>query len=317
MLKDVGIESLWKKVVEMDWRIIILLSFHAFFFFFQALSWWKCIDHNKSKAKFKDVYLIKATGWTVAEITPLGAAMGETFKGYLIGRHVEKSTVISSLLLYNTIHTFVTISMIIIGVIFLFTLIPVTIVTKVIILAVLGVLLFGLFMLVRQQHKGFITSIITLLMKFSFLKEKLEAKLPRAREVDEEMRHFWQNKKWDFILSYIFQMSAKVVEAFELWVIMQFLNYPISFLHASFLFIITAMIFIVGFFVPSQIGVVEGGMNRSFSLLGLNPVFGTLMAIFRRIRVVFWIGVGLLIILLKGAFRKAKRDAELATKNQA
>jgi hypothetical protein len=54
---------------------------------------------------------------------------------------------------------------------------------------------------------------------------------------------------------------------------------------------------------------VEGGMNRAFKLLGLNPAHGTLMAVIRRIRVIFWIFIGLLIILFKKSYKHGKNIA--------
>jgi uncharacterized membrane protein YbhN (UPF0104 family) len=81
------------------------------------------------------------------------------------------------------------------------------------------------------------------------------------------------------------------------------LGYPVSFVAAFLLTSLSLVINSAFFFIPSGVGVFEGGHVFLFHLLGLDPGLGLGVGIIRRIRKVFWILMGFL-VLLPGALRK-------------
>jgi uncharacterized protein (TIRG00374 family) len=148
-------------------------------------------------------------------------------------------------------------------------------------------------------------------MRFKVLKARLETKLERAAEIDKELSYFWKYKKKNFWIAYFMIWMGKVMGVLEFYLILYFLNYTQGFILVSYLFILTNIIFIIMFFVPSQIGVTEGGLNRAFKMFNLNPDYGTMLGIFRRIRVIFWIGIGLVLILISGIVWKRREENQL------
>lgn len=312
MLQNVGLAELWLKTKEMGWRILIIIGITGLGLVFQAYAWWHCIDHTRSKARLSDIVMTHISGWAVAEIAPLSNAAGEAFKGVMIRNHLEKSTVYSSLLLMNTIHTLVTFKIIAIGVVLTLFMITVSLGMKILSISIAAFMLFIVFLLISRQSKGMVTGIIKFFMRFKLFKSKFETKLERAQEIDKELSHFWKNKKKNFGMAYLMIWLGKIAGIMELFLILKFLNYPQSFLTASYLFILLSVIFIVMFFVPSQIGVTEGGLNRAFKMLDMNPDYGTLLGIFRRIRVIVWIGLGLLLILISEMIWKRRRNSQLS-----
>jgi hypothetical protein len=50
------------------------------------------------------------------------------------------------------------------------------------------------------------------------------------------------------------------------------------------------------FFLPTDIGVEEGGAVATFLALGMNGATGLSLSLVRRVREVAWIGIGLLLI---------------------
>jgi uncharacterized protein (TIRG00374 family) len=296
MINDFGFKRLWKELVKLGWGLVLLIPLAGAALFMQSLAWWVCIDHSKSTASLKDIYITQIAGWAVGEVAPLSSAMGETFKGYMIRHHLEPSTVFSSLLLFNTIHTLVTITMFCLGLGVTLFILKASLSAYIISYSILFFLLVLIIFLVKGQKKGFVAPIFRQLSKIKFLKPKIEPKIDHAIKIDEEMGHFWKNKKLNFLLSYIFLWFGKLGGILEMLLILYFLNYTQSFLTVSFMFIVTSAIQIVLFFVPSQVGVFEGGLNRTFVLLSLNPTYGTLLGVIRRIRVICWAIIGFLVI---------------------
>jgi uncharacterized membrane protein YbhN (UPF0104 family) len=72
--------------------------------------------------------------------------------------------------------------------------------------------------------------------------------------------------------------------------------------HADFevAFLLTALTVIINslfFFMPSNIGVLEGGQVFLFVTLGLHPALGLSLGIVKRMRKVFWIATGWLFLV--------------------
>ena len=93
--------------------------------------------------------------------------------------------------------------------------------------------------------------------------------------------------------------------AFETFIILRALGEGVSFDVA---FLITSLAFIINslfFFMPSNIGVLEGGQVFLFLTLGLNPALGLALGIIKRMRKIFWISVGW--VFLTRLSRQARR----------
>ncbi len=307
MIRDVGISTLWKNAKQMGWKISIIIVVPGLFIIFQAIAWWLCIEKTGSKITLKRIMLIQIAGWAFSEVAPFSSIAGETFKGVVLKDKLKGSTIVSSLVLYNTIHTFATISILCVGVVITLIIIKTTAIIKIISIASIIIAIFLFLLFIKEQKKGMLLSLYNFFKKIKFLKKKLSGKEEKIIAIDKEMHHFWVNKKRNYIMAFLFMFCAKIFGALEYYLILIFIGYAQSFLIALFLFIISHVIFIAAFFIPSQIGLVTGGLNRTFKLLDLNPAYGTLVGIFRRIRVLCWTIFGLLLIPFLDA-RSKQRD---------
>lgn len=63
----------------------------------------------------------------------------------------------------------------------------------------------------------------------------------------------------------------------------------------------------VFFFVPARVGADEGSSAGIFALLGLGPVTGVTLALARRLRALFWSGIGLIFLMMNAVKEDAPR----------
>jgi hypothetical protein len=77
---------------------------------------------------------------------------------------------------------------------------------------------------------------------------------------------------------------------------MRLIGAPLSFATAFLMESINRAINIAFVFVPALVGVDELGTRELTMLLGFDGSFGVTLAIVRKIRMFFWIGVGLLFL---------------------
>ena len=93
-----------------------------------------------------------------------------------------------------------------------------------------------------------------------------------------------------------FHACGGLMGACETWVILRSLGEGVDFEIAFLITSLTVIINSLFFFMPSNIGVLEGGQVFLFLTLGLNPTVGLSLGIVKRMRKILWISVGWLFL---------------------
>ena len=109
------------------------------------------------------------------------------------------------------------------------------------------------------------------------------------------------NNRWkNFIAANFFELVSRLVGTLEFYFILTALGYTPTLLDS---FLINAGASIISnllFIVPFEIGVKEGGLYLTLGLLNFVPLVGVYIGLVNRIRELFWILIGLLLIVLSG-----------------
>ncbi|MEE3338974.1 MAG: lysylphosphatidylglycerol synthase domain-containing protein, partial [Candidatus Latescibacterota bacterium] len=107
---------------------------------------------------------------------------------------------------------------------------------------------------------------------------------------------FYREHKLRFFLVLLFHTLGWMLGVCETFVILESLNTGVGF---DIAFLITSLAVVINslfFFMPSNIGVLEGGQVFLFLTLGLDPATGLSLGIIKRMRKIFWIGLGWLFL---------------------
>lgn len=89
---------------------------------------------------------------------------------------------------------------------------------------------------------------------------------------------------------------------------MYFLGFDPQITNAFIIESMTKVINLVFGFVPGTIGVYEGGNGVILHLLGFATATGVVLGLIRKGAIIFWTSIGLIILVLKGAFRIQNMD---------
>jgi len=120
--------------------------------------------------------------------------------------------------------------------------------------------------------------------------------MAKATQIDASIGTFYRAHKKRFFLVLFFHSMGWMLGACETYVILNSLEpsitFPVAFLVTSLTVIINSLFF----FMPSNIGVLEGGQVFLLTTLGLNPAVGLSLGLAKRMRKVFWIFVGWLFL---------------------
>ena len=98
-------------------------------------------------------------------------------------------------------------------------------------------------------------------------------------------------------------MSFHLAGVAEIFVTMKLIGADLTFATAFLMESVNRALNIIFLFVPAMVGVDELGTRELAKVLGFDGTFGVALAIIRKIRMFFWIAVGLIFL---AAARKKK-----------
>ena len=144
--------------------------------------------------------------------------------------------------------------------------------------------------ILRKKKSGLLFQTLAgAIMSFTPLKQ---AWMEKASELDDIIQSFFKRGKKPFAQLNVFHFLGKLIGFLEVWVIFIYLDAPIGWFDSFLIYAFLQLITILFFFIPSQIGVAEGGTYHLFAWVGLPPEIGVAMTIIRRIRTLAWVFLG-------------------------
>lgn len=298
LIDEVGSDLVLNKILELKWRIVYVLLFPATWYSVQSYAWWRILADDGVKVSLWHVFLTKITGEAVNTVTPISFVGGDPYRIYLLQKKTTKTESAASVVIDRTMYILAVVLLLLTSLVGALLVLPLPGAWKVLFpLITLG--LFGVFVfLVFFQKKGMFGSLSRLLQKIGIQKKKLNELSEKIDNLDEKVGGFYRKHKLHFFEIMFLQYLGRFLGVIEIYIIVSLLGLPVSFVQCLFLASLTVLINLSFFFVPGSMGVMESGYGALFYLLKLNPAYGVAIQLVRRIRTFFWIGLGLLIILV-------------------
>ena len=128
-----------------------------------------------------------------------------------------------------------------------------------------------------------------------------------VRVVDGALRDFYRSHWRALLLAIGCNFASWLAGAIEAFVILSSLDVPATLWTATAIEALGTGVRFATFFVPANLGTLEGANAAAFSALGWNVQDGLVFSLVRRGRQVVWIGVGLGVLMIMGARRGSER----------
>ncbi len=297
MLYGIGWSNLAYYLRKVGYWWPLVLVPYGLFNLLGALSWKVLLSARKGYPTLTRLFLLRLAGESINQLTPTASLGGEPFKalrlhldgvaweeaaGCLV---VHKGVTVLSLALY--------VMMSVLLAPFVFTgRLPHPVFLNA------GVVMFGLagVIFVVLQFSNPLVSTIRLLSKMRLCPAVLSSKKESLGALDFYLAEFYRKHLGRCAAAFLLLAAGWGVHAAEVYIIFGLLDQPVGW-GTAFCFDGLAMLFSsLGFMIPGSLGVQDGG-NVLLSLgLGLVPAFGAAFSVIRRLREVFWLALGLLII---------------------
>jgi hypothetical protein len=301
MVFSFGIDKIAQNLLRIGWYFIPITGVWFFVYLCNAVAWRFIID--RPDIPFKQIFSVTISGYAINYITPLFHLGGEPYRVYALKDTLGLNRAVSVTISYVMLHFLSSFLIWIAGVVVALLFIPLPDVLFVILLISLFVFGFVVWLFIKGYKNGVTKSFASFFVKLPLLKKfssKVGEKEAILREIDDNTKELYQNRKKDFIAANFFEVLSRVVATLEYFFIMKAIGLDPTLLEA---FIINAGLGLIAnmfFVVPFELGVKEGGLYTIMGFLKYTPSIGIFVGIVNRIRELFWIMIGLALIYYTG-----------------
>lgn len=291
-------QKIFELIYGLKWSLVIILLYPLLWYFFQALAWYRILVIKKNKVRFQDIFLTKLTGEVVNNVMPINFLGGDPYRIYLLKNKLAVSSTTISVIIDRTIQMISVLALLVLGLMFATIFLPVSGGWRYGLYAFTFLLIALSFLLVFLQKKGLLTLMTQVLKKLGIQRQNLLKLTETITNIDHQVGSFYSNNKMGFFEIFFYNLFARFIGIVEIYIIAKCLGLPLSFINTLLVGVLTMVINLVFGFIPMGVGVLEGSYAGLFSLIGKNPAHGVVIQLVRRIRMFFWIAIGLVIILL-------------------
>jgi hypothetical protein len=115
--------------------------------------------------------------------------------------------------------------------------------------------------------------------------------LELGRNIDREVRQFWQARRRDYVKVFVYQAVARSTGWLGIYAGFRLVGLPYGFAEATLVYATMNVAEYVIAILPARVGVSEGTAFFAFKFLGLDPTLGLILYVVLRVRTVFTNGL--------------------------
>lgn len=305
---DMDYKELWANIRRAGYWFFGVLGIWLVIYFFNTLSWYYIIRNGQrpSPVRFGHVFKLTVSGFALNYATPCGLMGGEPYRIMELTPVLGAQRATSSVILYVMMHIFSHICFWLASVFLFIILYPVTLPMG-LMLAVIGALcLLGIYFFMKGYRNGMVVKTFKILGHLPLVKKWAvrfySEKQESLQTIDRQIAELHSRRKTTFYMSFLFEFCARILTSVEIFFILKILTPDVNFFNCVLIMAFTSLFSNLFFFSPMQLGAREGGFALVVSAMSLSGAFGVYTSLITRVRELFWIAVG--IILMKFGNKK-------------
>ena len=282
--------AIFAAIARLSWRVLVILAFPmALVMALDALGWRYAFLHDR--VPFGPLLATRLAGEAFNIATPTAALGGEVVKTWLLRDRVPLEESVPSVIIAKTTITIAQGIFLLLGIGMAVIVLP----GSPLLLAMewlLALEVAALAIFILMQTRGLVSWSARLLDRLGVRRMSGRG---TADRVDAALAEFYRRAPQRLALSILFHLGAWLLGVLETWLILWFLDLPVSLATATVIEAFATGIRFATFLIPGSLGVQEGGYVLIFAALGLGGADGVTFGLVRRLRELVWVAIGLLL----------------------
>ena len=296
LLHQLGEPEVWQHVVMMGWGYVPVIGITLAAYVNNVWAWRGSFDREEKTPQLRPLLWVKLVGEALGNVMPASQIGKEVAKVMMLRERMGVTAGVSSLVLNKTGEMVSGVIFVLGGVMAGLNRYAFSAEMRWALFGVLTVAVAGAILTVVRQRRNPVTGLVNLplRMRITFAKRYRD----RASEIDRNLAAFYRLNGWRLSGLLGLHLLTWSLGTLEIYVILQVLGEPLPFVSVYLFHSLMMVINVMFGFVPYGMGVFEGGHVYLFHMMGLEPGTGLAVGIIRRIRKIFWMLFGLLLLLL-------------------
>lgn len=299
LVAETGPAVIASRVYDVGLGFLLLIVISGVRHLLRTLAWYFAIEHQARRVRFRDLFGMRIAGEAITDLTILGPLLGETVKGVALSRQVTAEHSASSIVVENLAYSFAVGLFVVSGLLLFITEFPLhSSIRAVILTALVGLLLAGsLVVLIVKKRYRLVSRSLDGLNKLNWRwVGRLQDRREKVARFEENVYNFWHAHRASVALMLMLEILSICAGVIEAWIILGLTVHRTSLFAAFMVETVNRVVNLFFAFVPLRIGVDEGGAALVLRTVGFGAVEGVSLAIIRKIRTLFWVAIGLVLV---------------------
>jgi hypothetical protein len=302
VIKQTGPAEIGERLRQLGAGFLLILLISASRYLTRSLSWLRCMTPGERRVGFWALWRARLAGEAIGDLT-FGPVVAEPLRLVALGDKLSLVSGVSSLAVENICYTISSCVMVMAGALALLTSFGLKGSLRTAMftgLAAVGVVIVSSMIVIGRRWKlgsGIATVLGGVVIRDAALRDKALAKITHLSALEDYIFDFFAKRPADFFLVILCQMAFHFAGVTVIYATMKLIGADLSFATAFLMESVNRALNIAFVFVPALVGVDELGTRELAKVLGFDGSFGVALAIIRKIRMFFWIGLGLIFLL--------------------
>lgn len=311
VVSSVGLRQIADSLRLMGFGFVIVMAISAVRQWLRSIAWLYCIEEDHRNIHVLDLFHVRLAGDAVRLLSFTGPFLGETSKAVLIRKRLPMVHGMSSIIIENLAYTVSVILVVISGLALLLA----NYSTKTSVKIMSASLAVGMILsivavqyVISKRIKAFtrLGHWLARRTDIQWFKERTHS----IEHTEDKVHDFYQRKSGAFYAVFFLEIAANLVNVVEVYLILYFIGAAVTPLTSYIVEAMMKVVNILFFFVPGQVGVMEGSNAILLKMLGMGVSAGVTLSLIEKIRSIFWAAYGIFIWMY--AFQKGRSDAKKA-----
>jgi len=309
----IGFKSLLDSISHVGWGFLVILALNIGRHLLRAASMYLAVEPDHRTFKYRSAVAARFGGEAVTFFTFTGPFLGDATKAVLLKKNLPLTYGASAIIIDNILY-YVTVILVVLGgvaiLIYSYGSSASAIRNVLASIVAVSIVLFAALILAMLYRVKPVTQFIDFLERRKIGPGFLLKRRQDILNVEENVFHFYHDRKPDFFKVFLISLSVHAVSVTEVYYALRFLGENTSVATAFIIESLTKIINAVFGFIPGTIGVYEGGNGLILSTLGYTTAVGVALALVRRGAILFSTLIGMIIIIWRTAARGARHLAK-------
>jgi phosphatidylglycerophosphate synthase len=301
--------KLLASIVALGWGLVLVIAWGGVAHILKTWAWRFTLLDGKHQVSFARMLGLRLSSEAVGQFGGLAQLFGEGLRVSLLGPSIPLKHSIASVTIDRALFVVSAAVVTLLGLSAVLIVLPLphTLIIYAIVFA--GLLLgFVLLCAIAIRNRWLLFSRTgEFLSRIRYFRPLIDRKSALIHSVEESLHDFYHRTPKAFWASLLLNFAYHVAAIGEVYLIVWLMGTRLTLLGALAIEALTKLVNIAGTFNPGNIGTYEGGNMLITKMFGLTAAAGLTLAFARRLRALFWAGVGILCLIVLSNRRKREK----------